>query len=66
MRLELPLFASIPKTGPNPPIIFDYMEQFMEENDDTFHETNEMIEYMRERLIELTRVPRRFFNNGRE
>lgn len=64
MRLELPLFASIPKTGPSPPIIIDYDEQLMEENDEAFYETREMIEHMREMLIDIARVPRRFFNNG--
>ena len=64
MKLELPLFASIPKTGPNPPIIIDYDEQFREPND-AHYGTQAMIEYLREQLVELTRIPRRFFNNGR-
>ena len=62
MKLELPLFASIPKTGPNPPIIIDYDEQFVENDRGNIEE---MINYITEQFRVLTGVPRRFFNNGR-
>ena len=60
MKLELPLFADIPKTGPRPPIIIDYDEQFR--HNDRRH-IEEMIDYLTEHLNALTRVPREFFNN---
>ena len=68
MRLELPLFVSIPKTGPNPPIIIDYDEQLINDENGLYNDRRhieEMIDYLTEHLNALTRVPRRFFNNGR-
>ena len=63
MKLELPFFVNIPKTGPSPPIyIVDYVEQFREPND-AHYGTQAMIEYLREQLVELTRIPRRFLEN---
>lgn len=69
MKLELPLFVDIPKTGPNPPIIIDYDEQLINDENALYNNREhitEMIDYLIEHLYALTRVPRRFLNNDNE
>lgn len=62
MKLELPLFANIPKTSTNHSFIIDYDECYRMDSD-ALYETAEMIEHMRELLEEISRVPRGFLGN---